>query len=57
LVQVLMHATHALVAELQNCPVPHATAGAKERQPLASAVHVCTWVPEHCVAPTVEQAL
>lgn len=42
---------------LQYCWLPHAAAVDQLRHPLESAVHVCTWVPLHWVAPTVVQAV
>jgi hypothetical protein len=36
-------------------PEGQGAAAPQARQPSAVAVHVCTCVPEHCVAPAVEQ--
>src|ERR1700682_64334 len=55
--QVLAHATHAFAAALQNRCAPQEAAADQARQPFASAVHVWTCGPEHCVAPALRQVL
>src|SRR4051812_6379142 len=47
----------ALVVALQKLPNAQGAAADRVRHPFTSAVHVCTWVPEHCVAPTLEHLL
>ena len=49
--QVLLQATQAFVAALQNCWAPQEAAADQARHPLAPAVHVWTWLPAHWVAP------
>src|SRR3954467_3714661 len=53
--QVFTHATQAFAPALQKLPVAQGAAAERARHPLASAVHVCTSVPEHCVAPALAQ--
>jgi hypothetical protein len=48
---------HAFSAGLQKRSAPHVAGVDQARQPFASAVQVCTCVPEHCVAPATGHVL